>query len=278
MQLLIPGKSYAKKTELYASTEALVVTVVGADGTVLDTPAVTTLTGVLTLDEAAVPGDTYLTLIDGSSPNPGWYLPSSAWGRNPVEIVTYDAIARRAYLRDPLLVHIAESTTLSPITAYFTVVVPSTYTGDLVYLEYTSALRSQRETYLVSEYEFVSPFDLFKEIPRLQGQQVNRPDLLDVPQAAIDDLRGRLWSDAIKLDNCQIPSRCLPFVRAWVKGYLTEQGIDVVGGDVDRMDALQKFNQDMAAEYKNLVSAKIWHDAAVLARATPVRSGWRAKI
>lgn len=277
MQLLIPAKSYAKKKELHGNTEVLVVTVVGDDGVTLATPTVTPIEGDLTLDEAAVPGDMYMVLVDGSAPAAGWYMPTSAWGENPVEIVTYDATSNRAYLRDPLLVNVAESTTLEPITASFTLLIPSTYTGDLVFVEYSSALRSQREAYLVNAHEMVNPFDLFREIPRLQGQQVNRPDLLEIPDSALQDLRGRLWADAIKLDNCQIPSRCLPFLRCWVKAYITEQGIDVIGSDIDRMDAMTKFNQDMASEYKNLVAAKIWNDSS-LTTATPVRSGWRAVI
>lgn len=279
MQVLIPGKSYAKKRDLISNTETLVVTVLGSDGATLATPAVTPVEGDVTTEVDAIPGDQYLDLADGSSPEAGWYMPVNDWGQVPVEIVSWDATALRAYLRDPLLIHLPAGTVLEPITAEYTLQVPSDYTGDLVYVTYTSTVRSQRETFLVNAHELVNPFDMFQEIPRLRGQEINRPDLLQVPALALDDLRGRLFAtDRIVMDNCRIPSRLLPWLRCWVKSYLTEQGIDVLGADVDRLDALSRFNQDLAVEFKALVASKIWNDGSDPATATASGKGWRVVI
>ena len=279
MQVLIPGKSYAKKKDLLGNTEVLVVTMLGSDGTVLDTPTITPVEGDEMTEVDAIPGDQYLDLVDGSGPEAGWYMPVNDWGEVPVEIVSWDATALRAYLRDPLLIHLPAGTVLEPITAEYTLQVPSDYTGEIVFVSYTSALRSQRETYLVNAHELVNPFDLFKEIPRLRGQEVNRPDLLSVGQIALDDLRGRLYAnDHIKLDDCQIPSRLLPWLRCWAKSYLTEQGIDVLGADVDRLDALSRFDQDLSVEFKSLVASKIWNDGSDPATATASGKGWRVVI
>lgn len=279
MQVLIPGKSYAKRRDLLSPSETLTVTVISSDGSIIQTPTVTPVTGDEMTEVAAISGDQYLELVTGSDPSPGWYLPVSDWGDAPIEIVSWDADNLRAYLRDPLLIHLPAGTTLKPITAEYTLQVPSDYTGEIVFVSYTSALRSQRETYLVNAHELVNPFDLFTEIPRLRGQEVNRPDLLSVGQLALDDLRGRLYAnDHIKLDDCQIPSRLLPWLRCWVKSYLTEQGIDVLGADVDRLDALSRFNQDLAVEFKSLVASKIWNDGSDPATATASGKGWRVVI
>lgn len=279
MQVLIPGKSYAKKRDLISNTETLVVTVFGSDGATLATPTVTPVEGDQITEVVGVPGDQYLDLAEGSDPEAGWYLPVSDWGDAAIEIVSWDAVNLRAYLRDPLLIHLPAGTILKPITAEYTLTIPSDYSGDLVYVSYTSAARSQRETFLVNAHELVNPFDLFKEIPRLRGQEVNRPDLLQVPALALDDLRGRLFAtDRIVLDNCQIPGRLLPWMRCWVQSYLTEQGIDVIGADVDRLDALSRFNQNLAVEFKALVASKIWSDASDVATATASGKGWRVVI
>lgn len=279
MQVLIPGKSYPKRRDLLNSSETLVVTVLGSDGATLQTPTVTPVTGDEMTEVAAISGDQYLDLAAGASPEAGWYMPINDWGEVPIEIVSWDALALRAYLRDPLLIHLPAGTVLEPITAEYTLTVPSDYTGEIVFVSYTSALRSQRETYLVNAHEIVSPFDLFRELPRLRGQEVNRPDLLSVGQLALDDLRGRLYAnDHIKLDNCQIPGRLLPWMRCWVQSYLTEQGIDVIGADVDRLDALSRFNQNLAVEFKALVASKIWSDVADVATATQSGRGWKVLI
>lgn len=279
MQVLIPGKSYAKKRDLINNTETLVVTVLGSDGTTLATPTVTPIEGDQTTEVAGIPGDQYLDLADGSDPESAWYLPVSDWGDAAIEIVSWDAVSLRAYLRDPLLIHLPAGTVLKPVTAEYTLAVPSDYTGDLVYVAYTSAVRSHRETFLVNAHEIANPFDLFKEIPRLRGQEINRPDLLQIPALALDDLRGRLFAtDRIIMDNCQIPSRLLPWMRCWVQSYLTEQGIDIIGADVDRLDALSRFNQNLATEFKALVASKIWSDAADVATATQSARGWKVVI
>ena len=279
MQVLIPGKSYTKRRDLLSPFETLTVTVLGSDGATLETPTVTPVTGDEETEVAAISGDQYLDLVTGSEPSPGWYLPVSDWGDAPIEIVSWDADNLRAYLRDPLLIHLPAGTVLKPVTADYTLTVPSDYTGDLVYVSYTSTERSQRETFLVNAHQLVNPFDLFRELPRLRGQDVNRPDLLQVPDLALDDLRGRLYAtDHIKLDNCQIPSRLLPWMRCWVKAYLTEQGIDVIGADVDRLDALSRFNQDLAAEFKSLIATKIWSDVSDVATAVQSGRGWKVLI
>jgi len=279
MQVLIPGKSYAKRRDLLSPSETLTVTVLGSDGATLQTPTVTPVTGDEETEVAAISGDQYLDLVTGSAPSPGWYLPVSDWGDAPIEIVSWDADNLRAYLRDPLLIHLPAGTVLKPVTADYTLTVPSDYTGDLVYLSYTSTERSQREAFLVNAHQLVNPFDLFRELPRLRGQDVNRPDLLQVPDLALDDLRGRLYAtDHIKLDNCQIPSRLLPWMRCWVKAYLTEQGIDIIGADVDRLDALSRFNQDLAAEFKSLIATKIWSDVSDVATAVQSGRGWKVLI
>jgi hypothetical protein len=279
MQVLIPGKSYAKRRDLLNDTETLTVTVLGSDGTTLQTPTVTPVAGDEETEVAAISGDQYLDLVTGSDPSPGWYLPVSDWGDAPIEIVSWDAVNSRAYLRDPLLIHLPAGTVLKPVTAEYTLTVPSDYTGDLVYVAYSSTERSQRETFLVNAHELVNPFDLFRELPRLRGQDVNRPDLLQVADLALDDLRGRLYAtDRIKLDNCQIPSRLLPWMRCWVKSYLTEQGIDIIGADVDRLDALSRFNQDLDREFKSLITSKIWSDVADVATAVQSGRGWKVLI
>jgi hypothetical protein len=279
MQVLIPGKSYPKRRDLLNPSETLVVTVLGSDGATLQTPTVTPVTGDEETEVAAIAGDQYLDLVTGSNPSPGWYLPVSDWGDAPIEIISWDADALRAYLRDPLLIHLPAGTVLEPVTVDYTLTVPSDYTGDIVYVTYTSAERSQRETFLVNAHELVNPFDLFREIPRLRGQDVNRPDLLQVPTLALEDLRGRLFAtDRIVMDNCQIPGRLLPWMRCWVQSYLTEQGIDIIGADVDRLDALSRFNQNLAVEFKALVASKIWSDASDVATATQSGRGWKVVI
>lgn len=229
---------------------------------VAGTPAIISIVGSeSTLAMPVAPGE--LELVTASPLAVGW------WDLEG-ETVRVDAVdGTTAYLRAGTVERHQPGVAVAPLTILVAAVAPASNTA--ITIERSSDVRSEAETALSWATVFRAP-SILDEVPRLRQLAIGRRELADLPQEAVDDLRGRLYADGLVLDGCTEPGRCLPYLRAAVLLRAAELGADVYGGDYDRQQQIESLQRQLAREWQNLSRLPIFPRLSDGARP---RSGWR---